>query len=500
MSMSIKEQIKSYIQAGYPGVYLVSHEEQRVESLLKSVAGETQFELWAWSLTMGLANTRTGQVISTDNEMDMLAKFDALPQRSIVVARDFHMHLGDPNPLLFRQLKDSLMLAEQNNRVLAIVGCQLKMPPEIEKEIVVVEFPLPTKAELGLVFSGVAFDAGKQFDGSEAVLDAASGMTTQEAKNAAALSIITQGAFEPTMIAKEKAQAVRKSGILELVDASESLDSIGGLDVLKGWLLKRKSAFSKRAKAYGLPTPKGLMMTGLPGTGKSLTAKATASVFGVPLLRLDAGRIFGGLVGQSEANIRSVIKVSEAIAPCVLWVDEMDKGMSGSKSSGMTDGGTSARVLGSFISWMQEKKAPVFVVATANDVSQLPPELLRKGRWDELFFVDLPNEIERKQIWDIQIAKYNRDPKDYDTVVLAKSTAGLTGSEIEAVFVDALYRAFDEEKEPSDLTIAEVLTDFVPLSKTMADQINATRNWAAGRARFATTPQVNGEAFRKLAA
>src|SRR5512141_1654205 len=218
---------------------------------------------------------------------------------------------------------------------------------------------------------------------------------------------------------------------------------------------KRRHAFSQKAIEYGLPTPKGLLIIGIPGTGKSLTAKATAKVFGVPLLKLDAGRIFAGLVGQSEANLRLVMQTAEAIAPAVLWIDEIEKGFAGSKSSGSTDGGTSARVFGSFISWMQEKKSAVFIVATANDVSQLPPEMLRKGRWDELFFIDLPTREEREAIWQIQIARYGRPPEDFDLAALAKGTDGFTGSEIEQVFVEALYRGFDQETEPGDLTIGE---------------------------------------------
>lgn len=496
----MRDQIRNYIQAGYPAVYLVSSEEQRVEAELASIAKELGFKLNIWSLTTGVIELETGATRGGQDTVEAMDVFAGLDEKSLLVCRDFHMFLADPNPLLFRKIKDVLAVAKTKNRVLIIVGCQLKLPPELEKEIVVVEFSLPDRDTLKQVLSGLATSAGKELNGhTEAILDAASGLTVQEAENAFALSLIETKDFDPILIAREKAQAVKKSGILELVDVKESLDSIGGLDVLKGWLVKRRRAFSKEAKAYGLPTPKGLLMTGIPGTGKSLTAKATASNFGVPLLRLDAGRLFGGLVGQSEANIRSVIKISEAIAPCVLWLDEVEKGLSGSRSSGMTDGGTAARVFGSFISWMQEKTAPVFVVATANDVTQLPPELLRKGRWDDLFFVDLPNEDERKEIWNIQIAKHGRDPKDFDIRMHAKSTAGLTGSEIEAVFVDALYRAFDAEMEPTDLTIAEVLTDFVPLSKTMAEQIRGLRDWAQGRARFATTP-AKQSSQRKLAA
>jgi SpoVK/Ycf46/Vps4 family AAA+-type ATPase len=287
---------------------------------------------------------------------------------------------------------------------------------------------------------------------------------------------------------------------LEIIETTASLDLIGGLDVLKDWLLKRKEAFSQKAIQYGLPTPKGLLILGIPGTGKSLTAKATAAVLGVPLLKLDAGRLFGGLVGQSEGNLRLVIQTAEAIAPCVLWMDEIEKGFAGSKSSGSTDGGTSARVFGSFISWMQEKQAPVFLVATANDVSQLPPEMLRKGRFDDLFFVDLPSQSEREAIWEIQISKYIRDPKDFDLVQLARATEGLTGSEIENVFVDAMFHAFYEDKEPTDFSIAQILNDFVPLSKLMAEQITALRNWAKGRARSATSQQSSERKLRKMAA
>src|ERR1017187_3916856 len=219
----------------------------------------------------------------------------------------------------------------------------------------------------------------------------------------------------------------------------------------------------------------------------AVTAKATARVFGVPLLKLDAGKIFAGIVGQSESNLRSVMQTAEAIAPCVLWLDEIEKGFSGSRSSNATDGGTSARVFGSFISWMQEKKSQVFIVATANDVSQLPPEMLRKGRFDELFFVDLPNLTEREAIWGIQISKYGRNAKEFDTLQLARATEGLTGSEIEAVFVESMFQSFDADQEPTDLTIASVLTDLVPLSKLMAEQIAALRGWAKGRPRLATS-------------
>jgi hypothetical protein len=499
----MRQRIIQYVRAGYPGLYLVSPEEQRVEAEFKAIAKEIGFRLHVWSATTGLLDVTSKSVRDCGDPLAVLLAAMELPKESIILLRDIHAFLsGEPNPVLVRQFREVLQHSKANSKVLVVLGCRLCLPPELEREITVIEFKLPGKEDLSVVLDGVLESAEiKTLDSPtrEAALDAASGLTTIESENAFALSVVETKGIDSAVIAREKAQAVRKSGILELVETGESLDSIGGLDVLKTWLLKRKDAFGQKAIDYGLPTPKGLLIVGIPGTGKSLTAKATAKVFGVPLLKLDAGKIYAGIVGQSESNLRLVIQTAEAIAPCVLWMDEIEKGMAGSKSSGTSDGGTSARVFGSFISWMQEKSAPVFVVATANDVSQLPPEMLRKGRWDELFFVDLPNQSEREAIWRIQIAKYERDPKDFDILQLSKTTEGLTGSEIEAVFIESLFQAFGDDKEPTDLTIAQALTDFVPLSKTMAEQIVGLRSWAKGRARFATSPVAENK-LRKLVA
>jgi ATP-dependent 26S proteasome regulatory subunit len=502
----MKSKIINYIRAGYPGLYLVSHEEQRVALEMTRIAQELKYNLVFWSVVDGLVDTQKGTNNSANDPLEALIAIKALKEKTLILLRDFHLFLQDPNPILIRQLKDVLQMAKTKSKVLVILGCRMILPPELERELTVIEFALPGKEELKAVMTGIMESASiktMNIEIQEKVIDAASGLTTMEAENAFALSVVQSNAIDPAIVAKEKAQAVKKNGLLELIETKETLDSIGGLDVLKEWLLKRRLAFSQRAIEYGLPTPKGLLILGIAGTGKSLTAKATAKVFGVPLLKLDAGRIFAGLVGQSESNLRAVIQTAEAIAPCCLWIDEVEKGFSGTKSSNATDGGTSSRVFGSFISWMQEKTSPVFVVATANDVSQLPPEMLRKGRFDELFFVDLPNQAEREAIWDIQIGKHGRDPKDYDVVQLAKATEGLTGSEIENVFIEALYLAFDsgaegQEKEPTDLDIARVLTEFVPLSKLMAEQIGGLRNWSKGRARLATSQLSEGK-LRKIA-
>ena len=496
----MKSKIINYIRAGYPGLYLVSPEEQRVALEMTRIAQELKYNLVFWSVVDGLVDTQKGTNNSANDPLEALIAIKDLKEKTLILLRDFHLFLQDPNPILIRQLKDVFQEAKTKSKTLVILGCRIVLPPELERELTVIEFALPGKEELRAVLSGIMESADLKTlepESRDKVIDAASGLTTIEAENAFALSVVQAKAIDPVIVAKEKAQTVKKNGLLELIETRETLDSIGGLDVLKEWLLKRRLAFSQRAIDYGLPTPKGLLILGIAGTGKSLTAKATAKVFGVPLLKLDAGKIFAGLVGQSESNLRAVIQTAEAIAPCCLWIDEVEKGFSGTKSSNSTDGGTSARVFGSFISWMQEKQSPVFVVATANDVSQLPPEMLRKGRFDELFFVDLPNQQERQAIWNIQIAKHGRDPKDFDLVQLARATEGLTGSEIENVFIEALYLAFDSEKEPTDLDIARVLTEFVPLSKLMAEQIGALRNWSKGRARLATS-LVSERGLRKL--
>ena len=498
----MKNTILPYVKSGHPGIYLVSPEETRVETELKSVAQDAGHTLYAWSVTDGLVNTGDGSVRPANEPMEAIAAISGLGENCIVLLRDFHLFLEDANPVLLRALKDELAKAKTQGRTLVVVGCRQVLPPELEREFVVLDFALPGKPELEQVVAGIceSVKASKpEGEVLDAILEAATGMTCTEAENAMALSLVETKSLDPARIAREKAQAVKKGGILELVENLPSLASIGGLDLLKNWLTLRKDAFGRKAQNYGLPTPKGLLIVGVPGTGKSLAAKATASLLGRPLLKLDAGRLYGGLVGQSEGNLRAVIQTCEAIAPCVLWIDEIEKAFAGSKSSGMTDGGTSSRVFGSFISWMQEKKSPVFVVATANDVAQLPPEFLRKGRFDELFFVDLPNQQEREAIWGVQIAKYGRKPKGYNLGALAIGSDGFTGAEIEQAYIEGLYEAFHKGKEPDTVGLGAILAKQVPLSRLMGEQIAALRQWAQGRARPATSPQ-QGMNTRRIAA
>lgn len=498
----MKNAILSYVKSGHAGIYLISPEETRVEAEIKTVARSAGHSLYAWSVTDGLVNTADGSVRPANEPMEAIAAVSGLGENCIVLLRDFHLFLEDANPVLIRALKDELARAKTQGRTLIVVGCRQTLPPELEREFVVLDFALPGKSELEQVVEGICESAKApkpEGEALDAILESATGMTCAEAENAMALSLVETKSLEPARIAREKAQAVKKSGLLELVEDMPSMSAIGGLDLLKNWLTLRKDAFGRKAQEYGLPTPKGLLIVGVPGTGKSLAAKATASLLGRPLLKLDAGRLYGGLVGQSEGNLRAVIQTCEAIAPCVLWIDEIEKAFAGSKSSGMTDGGTSSRVFGSFLSWMQEKKSPVFVVATANDVAQLPPEFLRKGRFDELFFVDLPNQEEREAIWGIQIGKYGRKAKGFNLRALAIGADGFTGAEIEQAFIEGLYEAFSRGKEPDTVGLGALLARQIPLSRLMGEQIAALRQWAQGRARPATSPQSGGNT-RKIAA
>jgi len=499
----MRDIIINYIRAGYPGLYLVSHEETRAEAEVKAAAQATNHSLAAWSATTGLVDTGDGRILAGEDPMEAVTSLASLPDDTVAVFRGLHLFLQDPNPVLVRALKDALVHAKAKGKCLVLVGCRRVLPPELEREFTTVELKLPGKQELGVVLDGICESAKLKKvkgDARDQILDAATGLTCAEAENAFALSVVRNRAVTPGTVATEKANAIRQNGLLEIVETAQTLDGIGGLDQLKGWLLKRQQAFGQSARDYGLPSPKGLLIVGVPGTGKSLTAKATAAVFGRPLLKLDAGRLFGSLVGQSEANLRQAINTAEAVAPCVLWIDELEKGFAGSKSSGAADGGTGARVFGSFLSWMQEKTAPVFVVATANDVTQLPPELLRKGRWDELFFTDLPSAAEREMIWSIQITKRGRKPQDFNLGGLAAASEGFTGAEIEQCVTDALYRAFAENREPKTGDLLAAVTETVPLSKLMGDQIAGLRKWAQGRCRMAAAAPVDAAGGRRIAA
>jgi SpoVK/Ycf46/Vps4 family AAA+-type ATPase len=391
-------------------------------------------------------------------------------------------------------LRDAVVALKGTRKTIVLMSPVQEIPIELEKEVVLLDFPLPDMAELDEVLSTEMNRArGNSIttEEREKLLKAALGLTRDEAEKVyrkARVMAKRLTAEEVDIVLSEKKQLIRRNGILEFMDVDETIDSIGGLGELKHWLKKRSDAFTERARKYGLPQPKGMLILGVPGCGKSLIAKTTSRLWGLPLLRLDLGRVYdGSTVGRSEANLRNALRTAESISPAILFIDEIDKAFSGGVGSSDSDGGTSSRIFGTFLTWMQEKTSPVFVMATANRVDKLPSEFLRKGRFDEIFFVDLPSEDERKDIFRIHLQKRRPNIESGSLEELANSLAkvcdGFSGAEIEQAIISAMYEAFAEEREFTRYDIMSETKKTLPLSKTMSEQVVALRDWARQRAR-----------------
>ena len=489
------QQITNYLKAGYPAIYLVTQEIERMKKIIKQVCIKNKFRMHYWSAATNLTDVTNGNNVKIDNPFDALEKFKALQKKSVCVYQDFHMVLKEADVGLIDLIRINILHAKKNGSMMIFMGTELELPAEIEKELSVVEFDLPDKTSLGHTLDALSENVAEtkrpNLKLRAELIDAGAGLTSVEFENAAALSLVEgKGRFKPEIVSREKAETIKKSGILEILHPEETAADIGGLEILKHWLKQRKEGFSIEAREYGLPNPRGMLIIGIPGTGKSLTAKATANILQRPIVKLDVGRVFAGLVGKSEERIRMVTKTAEAIAPCVLFIDELEKGFSGTKSSNSTDGGTSNRVFGHFITWMQDRKAPVFIVATANNVQDLPPEFLRKGgRWDEIFFCDLPDLTDRMEIWKVQLKKYNRDPNKLDYVKLATISQEFTGAEIEQAVIDTLFTVFnrDKKKQPVTKDYVKTVEEMIPLAKMMSEQIDEMRTWANSRARKASS-------------
>ncbi|HUQ04388.1 MAG TPA: AAA family ATPase [Kofleriaceae bacterium] len=492
---SSKGEIEDLIRARYSLIWVVSPEETRVEESLKKLCVEREMRLEVWSITEGFKVIANGQ--GTRDVKDPMKALDHVLRgegRALYVLRDFHPFLKEP--AVVRRLRDAATELRKTKKSLIVLSPLSKFPPELEKSIsALVDWDLPNRQEVEVAARKLlpnAPPATQQMVESdptymENVVEAALGLTLVEAENVFAKAMVRTHTFDLETILEEKKQIIRKSGLLEYYEHREEFSDVGGMDTLKDWLVKRRNAFNSRARDFGLPLPKGILLIGVPGTGKSLTAKAVGALWKMPLLRLDVGKVFAGLVGSSEENIRTVIKTSEAVAPAILWIDELEKGFSGTGSSGQTDGGTTSRVFGSFITWLQEKTTPVFVIATANNVNALPPELLRKGRFDEIFFCDLPDREDRRSIIDIHIRKKKRDPGQFDMEKLIDATVDYSGAEIEQAVVAALYDAFDTGNDLSSDGLLHTLKEIVPLAITMREQIDTMREWARTRARLASS-------------
>lgn len=511
MENRIVVQLSRLFRARFPYIYITTWEEERAINLIKKISKSEKLirvarEVYVWTQTNGFVVD--GQKIdgtqSPDKAIDFIRDCN---KNSVFVMCDFHVFFGvkgrqvDYN--VVRRLRDNLsdLKTSKFRKNVIFLASELLIPETMQKEITILDMPLPTLSEIKAKFDKMITQntqidtSGLDEEGKEKLCKAAMGLTLQEAENAFALAMVNDGKVDVSdldIILSEKMQVIKKTGILEFINTDIKISDVGGLENLKSWLNKRNNSWSESAKKYCLPAPKGVLITGVPGCGKSLTAKAMSAAWQLPLLKLDFGKIFSGIVGSSEENMRKAIKTAEAVAPSILWVDEIEKSLSGLNLNG--DSGTSSRIFGTFLTWMQEKTAPVFVIATANNINSLPAELLRKGRFDEIFFVDLPTQREREEIFKLHLSKRLKD-KDVASKIeinsdlykqLAQMTEGFVGAEIEQVVISALYEAFFNKRPLEFSDLANTIKNVVPLSVTQKEQILAIRQWANIRAVAAT--------------
>lgn len=514
-----REELDVLIRARYAIIYVVSWEEDRVERYLREIAQRRKKNLFVWTVTQGISKSGAEPQrakAGAGSTADPLAALDAVIQHvepAIYLFKDFHRFSCDDrcNIAVIRRLRDLAHHLRDTYKTLVIVAPSLRIAPDLAKDVTVLEFGLPDIEDFARLLDRIIEDVREnpkvQIDlgaeDRERLLHAARGLTLKEAENVFAKTLVLDGRLNSediSVIFSEKQQIIKKSGLLEYYEAQENFSHVAGLDNLKQWLIKRQIAFSERATRFGLPSPRGVMLLGVQGCGKSLCAKAVSSLWNLPLLRFDIGQMFSSLVGSSEENVRRAIQTAESVAPVILWIDEIDKALAGSSGGGSSDAGTASRVFGTLLTWLSEKTSEVFVICTANDISHLPPELLRKGRLDEIFFVDLPDERERREILQIHLRKRQRDPAQFALDELVRLSEGFSGAEIEEAIIAALFDALSQQQDLDTELIAASLRETVPLSKTMSEQMTVLRSWAAGRARPASlVPQRReDETSRKI--
>ena len=501
MEEYIQDELEILIRARYPIINIVSWEEDRVTEHLRYIAERRNKKLYTWSFNTGVVpygvaqNSKLKTEPATKDPLNALNKVIDNIEPAIFIFKDFHPFMASRNYAIVRRLREAAESLKNSYKTLVLISPHMQISEDLEKDITVIDYPLPDVDILSDLLDMIIEDVkdnpqieiNLDKEGREEMLHAALGLTLKEAENVLAKALTLNSRLDARdidIILSEKKQIIRKSGLLEYYEAEDGFDNIGGLNLLKDWLLKRSLAFSDSARAFGLPAPKGTLFVGIQGCGKSLCAKAVSAAWKMPLLRFDAGKLFESALGSSEENVRLAIKVAESVSPCVLWIDEIEKAFgSTSDSGGGTDGGVSARIFASLLTWLAEKKTPVFVIATANNISKLPPELLRKGRFDEIFFVDLPTLSEREEIFRIQLQKRMRDPKKFDLTQLAGESNGFSGAEIEEAVISALYDAYYQVRDVNQNDLVGAIKATVPLSETMKEPLQELREWCYARAR-----------------
>jgi SpoVK/Ycf46/Vps4 family AAA+-type ATPase len=461
------------------------------------VEGERLARAVSSSLGADGAAAATGTAIyNTREPVQALANMESVTVEAVFILKDFHRHMDDP--IVIRRLRDVGQKFATNRRTVIITAPEIAVPAELTTLVEYFDLPLPDRDRLHEIIKEVFVRLSKSYtlklQLDDAGVDAMSanlrGLTEEEAERAISQALVTRYALCPesvTDVLEAKKQLLRHSGMLEFVEASDNMAAVGGLENLKHWLGQRRGAWEDSAREFGLEPPRGMIILGVQGCGKSLCARAVAGEWKLPLVKFDTSAVYDKFIGETEKRIRKVFQVAEGLAPCVLWIDELEKVFAGSgPDSASADAGVSSRLLASFLSWMQDRKAPVFVAATCNNVTVLPPELIRKGRFDELFFVDLPNQTERQQIFSIQLTKRKRNPADFDLDQVAAAAKGYSGAEIDAAVQGGLYAAYSEKKALSTQSLLDALSQTVPLSTTRAEEIQSLREWARTRAVAAT--------------
>ncbi|MCC6750806.1 MAG: AAA family ATPase [Deltaproteobacteria bacterium] len=481
-----EERAKKLVAARYSLVFVETFEEERLERVLASLAGRAFSQpvpLHVWSLTEGLVSE--GQALpGTQDPVAALDAVIAFARPALFLFRDLHRCYGEPR--VARRLREACRALRNSYKTIFVSGPSLEAPLEVQKELSLLDLPLPNIAEMDRIFAdacaslkNVTLELGDERD---ALLRGALGLTEDEARQAFIKLMVGKKTVTPAIIEKlyeEKRDIVRREGILDYVPPRVRLEEIGGLAVLKDWLRQRQRFFSREAEDFGLSPPKGLLITGISGCGKSMAVQAVSTYWHMPLMRLDMNRVYAGVAGSPERTLERALRTAESIAPCVLWIDEIETAIVGAKGEGA---GPATRIFSSFLTWMQEKEQIVFVAATANEIDKLPPELLRKGRFDEIFFVDLPSEAERMDIFSVHLKRRNQDLAGFDLVSLSKSTPGFNGAEIEQVVLSALYGAFDQNRGLTMKDLYRSLGRMVPLSTTMSERIKEIKRWADTRA------------------
>lgn len=529
----VLERLKVLINSSTPIVVMETVEEMRALSVVRSACAELQMAVFEWSIADGLVRSGSNVPVTPGNDLQIrinaarhaadhatpepgkaaiyntadpvqaLANMETMTLEAVFILKDFHRHME--GPVVVRRLRDVGQKFSVNRRTVIITAPEITMPSELASLVEYLDLPLPDQQRLRQIIQEMfqrlskthTFQTRLDAAGVDAMATNLRGLTEEEAERAVSQALVKRYALcqeSVTDVLESKKDLLRHSGLLEFIDTSENMSDLGGLEGLKAWLAQRKGSWEDAAREFGLDAPKGVIILGVQGCGKSLCARAVAGEWKLPLVRFDTAAIFDKYIGETEKRIRKVFRVAEGLAPCVLWIDELEKVFAGSgPDSASVDAGVSSRILAAFLSWMQDRKAPVFVAATCNNVTVLPPELIRKGRFDELFFVDLPGHAERKEIFSIQLARRKRNPAEFDLDRAAEAAKGHSGAEIDAAVQAAMYAAYSGRRPLATEDLLNALAQTVPLSTIRQEEIEELRAWAQMRAVPASRP--NAKAF-----